>query len=191
MRNGYHLSTNGILAPPQDKYALVTYLPEPLGKFLTDLRHELVPGCYLRAHLTILPPRLLASGRAGWDRILRMAPQIDPIEIALGEIGVFAQTNVIHLSLARGQSEMVQLHELLAAEELAFAEQFEFHPHVTLAQGLVPEDAAVVEARARQAWAEFDGPRSFVLDSMTFVRSVTPEEWLDLGTAQLGCVRHA
>ena len=41
------------------QFALVTYIPDPLGRFLDDLRLELTPGCNPHAHVTILPPRPL------------------------------------------------------------------------------------------------------------------------------------
>ncbi len=40
-------------------YALVIYLPDPLGGFLDDLRLEMVPGCNPHAHVSVLPPRPL------------------------------------------------------------------------------------------------------------------------------------
>src|SRR3954449_9213128 len=38
-------------------FALVSYIPGRLAEFLDRLRCELSPGCRLRAHVTILPPR--------------------------------------------------------------------------------------------------------------------------------------
>ena len=40
-----------------NSFSLVAYIPDPLRKFLDDLRRELVPGCVPNAHVTILPPR--------------------------------------------------------------------------------------------------------------------------------------
>ena len=51
-----------------NSFALVSYIPEPLAGFLDRLRQELVPNCFLRAHVTILPPRPISfftRGRLG------------------------------------------------------------------------------------------------------------------------------
>src|SRR5260370_8334446 len=42
-------------------YALVIYIPDPLGRFLDDLRRELALGCNPHAHVSVLPPRPLAG----------------------------------------------------------------------------------------------------------------------------------
>ena len=49
--------------PPGERlnvFALVIYIPGPLGKFLDDLRRELVPSYNPHAHVSVLPPRPLA-----------------------------------------------------------------------------------------------------------------------------------
>ena len=56
---------NGVLSrvPAEQRlnvFALVIYIPDPLGRFLDDLRTELVPGCNPHAHVSVLPPRPLA-----------------------------------------------------------------------------------------------------------------------------------
>ena len=40
-------------------YALVIYIPDPLGRFLDHLRRELVPAYKPHAHVSVLPPRPL------------------------------------------------------------------------------------------------------------------------------------
>ena len=37
-------------------FALVVYIPDPLGRFLDDLRRELVPHYNPHAHVSVLPP---------------------------------------------------------------------------------------------------------------------------------------
>ena len=58
-------NSNGVLSriPAEQRlnvFALVIYIPDPLGRFLDDLRRELVPGCNPHAHVSVLPPRPLA-----------------------------------------------------------------------------------------------------------------------------------
>lgn len=169
-------------------YALVTYLPEPLRQCLNDLRMELVPGCHLRAHVTVLPPRELASERNAWNQLVAETKDFDPFEVELGDICVFQKTSVIYLSIGKGHQQLVDLHNGLAHGALAFDEPFEFHPHITLAQGLRPEEVEPAREYAARQWALYSGPRSFLLDAMTFVRSTSSNNWIDLGEIALGPV---
>lgn len=162
-------------------YALVKYLPDPLGAFLTALRTELVPSCHLRSHLTVLPPRQVQSRDGAWQRLRDLTPTQRALHVVLGEIEIFPVTSVIYLSIASGFDELVCLHRHLAQESLAFDEPFVYHPHVTIAQGLDPEAAIAAAAVARRRWREYTGPRSFNLDVMTFVQSTDAADWLDLG----------
>ena len=51
---------------PISRYALVTYVRNPVGEFIEELRRELHPtAVHPAAHLTILPPRELAGTEAG------------------------------------------------------------------------------------------------------------------------------
>lgn len=172
-------------------YALVTYLPEPLLRFLNNLRTEIVPGCHLRAHVTILPPRELESERRAWNQLTAQVTEFDPFEVELGDICVFDKTNVLYLSIRKGHEQLVALHDRLSQGALAFAEPFEFHPHITLAQGLRPEQVNGAREYAAQKWANYTGPRTFLLDGMTFVRSTRTADWVDLGELSLGSVQAA
>jgi 2'-5' RNA ligase len=172
-------------------YALVTYLPEPLRRFLNNLRMELVSGCHLRAHVTVLPPRLLASEKAAWNQLVAQMRDFDAFELELGEICVFCDTNVIYLSIWSGREKLIELHDRLAQGALAFDEPFPFQPHITLAQGLPVEQVAAAKEYAAQAWAAYSGPRSFTLDLVSFVQSTRDSEWVDLGELALGTVQAA
>jgi 2'-5' RNA ligase len=77
------------------------------------------------------------------------------------------------------------MHAALNHGSLEFEEQFAFHPHVTLAQGLSPEVVGQVADRAAQRWAEFDGPRHFDVDRLTFVQNTVHDCWVDLETFTL------
>jgi hypothetical protein len=43
-------------------FALVIYIPGPLGLYLDELRRDLVPDYDPHAHVSVLPPRTLAAG---------------------------------------------------------------------------------------------------------------------------------
>ncbi len=72
------------------QFALVAYIPDPLARFLDDLRLELTPGSKPHAHVTILPPRPLDGDLGGTLR--QIAEDIKgaaPFRIELAEIENF------------------------------------------------------------------------------------------------------
>src|SRR5579863_10541663 len=92
------------------QFALVAYIPDPLARFLDDLRRELTPGSKPRAHVTILPPRPLQSDLS--DTLRQITEDIKgmaPFRVELGEIEIFDASYVIYLGLNRGTRELRQL----------------------------------------------------------------------------------
>ena len=103
---------NGVLSriPAEQRlnvFALVIYIPDPLGRFLDDLRRELVPGCNPHAHVSVLPPRPLAvDWQVASEQVRQCAAARPPFEIALERIRMFPVTNVIYIELGQGRGEM-------------------------------------------------------------------------------------
>src|SRR5579862_2709714 len=94
-----------------NSYALVSYIPEPLADFLDNLRQELVPNCFLRAHITILPPRPLASTpEAAWQQLCAAAPNLQPFDVELNRVEVFPISDVIYVSIGKGEQEMRRMY---------------------------------------------------------------------------------
>src|SRR5512147_518306 len=120
-------------------YSLVTYLPDPLGSFIDQLRGELVPGCSLRAHVTILPPRCLQDAAAAGKQIGSTLELSEPFEVHLNEVEIFSNSNVVYLGLTHGLSRLEALHDALNMDAVFFKEPFEYHPHITLAQQIAEE----------------------------------------------------
>lgn len=167
-------------------YALVQYIPDALGAFLDELRAELVPGCKLRAHVTLLPPRQLQACQD--DLIRDLSPKLDtlhPFEITLGDVQLFPGTNVIYIELAEGRRRVEQYHKTLSTGLMDYDEPFPFHPHITLAQELKPEMVAEKLEFARRRWAEYRGSRSFTVHHPVFVRNATPTRWDTLSEHEL------
>src|SRR5712671_1040142 len=137
-------------------FSLVTYLPDPLRKFLDDLRRELVPGCVPNAHLTILPPRPLAgTPEAAIETIRARISDFSPFEIETGEVLVFPVSDVIYLSIRRGVNELIPMHAALNVGPLKYKEPFGYHPHITLAQGLTLQQSVELATIARRRWSEY------------------------------------
>ena len=172
-----------------DSFALVCYLPGALGAFLDRLRTELVATCAARSHVTILPPRQLAGPElAAKHQIAESTPDHPPFRIELGSVEVFAGTQVVYLGLNRGGDHLRSLHDSLNVKALNFAEPHIYHPHVTLAQGLDPADVDAATELAMARWREFQFPRSFQVEKLTFVQNTTTNHWLDLVAFELGSV---
>ncbi len=168
-------------------FSLVTYLPEPLGSFIDQLRGELVPGCSLRAHVTVLPPRPLSEpAEEAGAKIRSKLAEFEPFELRLGDVEIFTMSSVVYLALARGADEMRRLHDALNAAAAPFAEPFPFHPHVTLAQQISAEQVPDVFEHAHYRWAEFCHKRSFLVDHATFVQAINLYCWVDLEEYPLG-----
>jgi 2'-5' RNA ligase len=165
-----------------NSFALISYLPEPLGGFLNSLRCELVPRCQARSHVTVLPPRPSADGlpETAWRDLSDSLKNFTPFRVELSSIEVFPGTNVIYLSIGAGFRELERMHAALNRGPLEFAEPYKYHPHVTLAQQLSPEQVESAAARARARWREFSYSRSFLVDRLTFVQNTEENRWADL-----------
>jgi len=170
-----------------NSFALVAYIPEPLAGFLDKLRQELVPNCFLRAHITILPPRpITTSPGAAWNAIRAVARTFAPFDIELTGVEVFPISDVIYVAIGAGTDSLIHMHSAMNTAGLAFKEAFAYHPHVTLAQELKPDELDELICVARQRWAEFAPGHKFHVDRVVFVQNNRRKEWLDLGECLLG-----
>jgi 2'-5' RNA ligase len=170
-------------------FALVIYIPDPLGRFLDDLRRELVPGCNPHAHVSVLPPRPLAvDWQVAGQQVRACAENWTPFEIGLEGIQIFPVTNVIYVELGRGAEEMFKIHAAMNAKALEFDEPFAYHPHITLAQEILPGEVDSIHQRARKIWSDYRGPRSFRAERATFVQNTLGNRWIDLAEFSLGAV---
>jgi 2'-5' RNA ligase len=170
-------------------YALVIYIPDPLGRFLDDLRRELVPGCSPHAHVSVLPPRPLgAEWQAASEQVQAFTAGQRPFPVELGEIRIFPVTNVIYIEVRSGKEELSSMHDALNGNALVFEEPFVYQPHVTLAQEIPRGEAAAVYELAGRRWKEFQGERVFRADRAAFVQNTMGNRWIDLANFALGAV---
>jgi 2'-5' RNA ligase len=176
-------------AVPINCFALVTYIPGLLGEFLDRLRRELVPACVPRAHVTILPPRpVLVPTGAAVEQLNEWIADVPAFDIETREIEIFETTSVIYIGLGGGREKLKRIHDRFNSGHLGFAEPFGYHPHVTLAQDLTPDQVAWTHAEAKRRWAEFKGERTFKVETITFVQNTSDNRWLDLAHWTLGAV---
>jgi 2'-5' RNA ligase len=164
-----------------NSFALVTYIPEPLAGYLNRLRQELVPNCFLRAHVTALPPRPLSSSpEAAWETIRTRAKQFASFNIQLGGIELFPVSDVIYVEIGAGSEELKQMHDAMNVDGLMYREEFSYHPHVTLAQHLKPDEVDELVHLARRRWADCPFPKTFLAEKIVFVQNTPRDEWVDL-----------
>jgi len=172
-----------------NQFALVIYMPDPLARFLDDLRCELVAGCMPRAHMTVLPPRQVTDVDAAIRQAQTQAREFAPFRLEAGEVEVFPRTNVIYIGVRHGAAELLAMHAALNTGALAYDEPFAYHPHFTLAQDFNPVDLPRLEALARERWKAWRGPRAFDAQSVAFVQNTVTKCWIDLAAFTLGAVR--
>ena len=164
-----------------DSFALVTYLPDPLCTFLDNLRRELAPGCVPHAHVTILPPRPLAgTPQEAIDAVRSRISDFSAVEIKAGDVLVFAGSDVVYLNITEGRHELLQMHRALNVGPLQYEAPYPYHPHITLAQDLTPQQSIELAAVARRRWAEYSGPRVFSAELLVFVQNTARNRWADL-----------
>ncbi len=169
-----------------NSFALVSYIPEPLSGFLNRLRQELVPNCFLRAHVTVLPPRpASAPWEIALEQIREAARSFGPFDVTVSGVEVFPVSDVIFISVGKGEQELRHMHSAMNAGGLKFHERYPYHPHITLAQDLKCDELDELVHAARTRWPEFEFPRTFRVETLTFVQATRYKTWVDLGECPL------
>jgi hypothetical protein len=174
---------------PANIFALVLYIPGPLGAFLDELRRDLAPAVNPRAHVSVLPPRpMRVDWRIAAHQARRLADGWAPFTIELAGVEVFPVTNVIYLQLGAGADELRRMHAAMNTGVLAFHEPLAYHPHVTLAQEIAQGEVDSVCRKAQRRWWEYGGPRTFRAERAVFVQNAPEGCWVDLAPCSLGAV---
>ena len=168
-----------------NSFALVSYIPGPLGRFLDELRRELLPESLAQAHVSVLPPRELTSETDAEVQLATVLPAIAPFYVEMTGIEVFESTSVIYVGIGSGSTELKILHDTLNNHDLQFQECFEYRPHVTLAQSFPRDELPALARTARRCWEDYKGARSFLLDRLIFVQNTSRNSWVDLARFSL------
>jgi 2'-5' RNA ligase len=170
-------------------FALVIYIPDPLGRFLDDLRRELVPHYNPHAHVSVLPPRVIRDGwRAASEQARRLTAALAPFDVELTTIQVFSRTDVIFIEIGDGAQKLYDLHDAMNRDHLAFDEPYAYHPHITLAQEIPHDLVGECTELARRRWEEYEGSRVFRAERAMFVQNTVDNCWVDLAEYSLGAV---
>ena len=170
-------------------YALVAYVKSPVGEFVENLRRELHPNLpHLAAHLTILPPRpLRGTETSALLELERICGEAEPFEVSLGDVESFVPlTPTVYIKVTYAAERMCELHDRLNTENLAFAEEWPYMPHLTVVKMASENLANDALTTSRRHWARFAGSRRILVDRLTFVREDLQNCWVDLAPVPLG-----
>ena len=174
---------------PSPRYALVAYIRSPVGEFVENLRRELHPAYpHLAAHITFLPPRPLRDTEGAALQVLGgICGQVEPFEVTLGDVESFVPTTpTVYIRVAHAAWRLLELHDQLNAQALAFAEEWPYIPHLTIVKMPTEEAANQAMGMARERWQQYSGSRRILLDRLTFVREDAQNQWVDLAPVPLG-----
>jgi 2'-5' RNA ligase len=173
---------------PSSRYALVTYVRNPVGEFVEQLRRELHPTiAHMAAHLTILPPRELRGTEAAALEFLEEAcASVVPFRVELGDVETFLPTTpTVFIQVKRAAYKMRELHDRLCGRALSCDESWPYIPHLTILKTEMDEQALAACAVARERWAQFPGTREISVEKLMFVRE-NGACWQDVAPVALG-----
>jgi len=148
-----------------------------------------VPGCSMRTHVSVLPPRPLAvDWRIACEQAQGLAERWNPFEIEASSVQVFSSTTVVYLQIRAGARQLRRMHDAMNTGPLEFREPFSYHPHITLAQDIPRDSVPAIRDLAARRWERFHSGRSFRADRLVFVRNTSTACWKDLTEFSLGAV---
>lgn len=134
-------------------FALVSYIPDPLGSFLQGLRQALPGEDNPQPHITILPPRpLKLPVEAASQQAQNILLQFPAFEVELLRVRSFPETNVLYLDVGEGNELLHELHAALNSGALEHCEEFDFRPHLTLSGPVESENLRLARRQAGMAW---------------------------------------
>ena len=170
------------------RYALVTYVRNPVGEFVEQLRRELHPTiAHMPSHLTILPPRELQGTEAAALEFLGAAcGRVVPFSVELGDVETFLPTTpTVFIQVKRAAYRMRELHDQLCGGGLTCEESWPYIPHLTILKTEQDEQARAAYVIARERWAAFPGKRQIHVEELMFVRE-NSDGWQDVAPLPLG-----
>jgi 2'-5' RNA ligase len=173
---------------PSSRYALVTYVRNPVAEFIESLRRELHPTLpHMPAHLTILPPRILAgSEQAALEFLEETCSRVIPFVVGLGDVETFLPTTpTVFIQVKRAAYRIRELHDQLSGKPLCCEEIWPYIPHLTIVKTEQDEQARAATVIARERWQKFEGKREVPVDELMFVRE-TDGVWQDVAPLPLG-----
>ncbi|MBV9301028.1 MAG: 2'-5' RNA ligase family protein [Acidobacteriaceae bacterium] len=170
---------NGILAsPPWGFFALVAYVPEPLGAFLQQMRETLPGNDRSPAHITLLPPRRLKIPvEAAVEQARAILDDFPAFNVELCRVCRFPETKFLYLDVTEGSAFIRDLHKALNTGDLYDTEEFEFQPHLTLGGPVSPAVLDAVQQQCELNWGASHCAPRLTIREIAFL-------WLSPGSPQ-------
>lgn len=147
------------LPDPQFTLGVVIPVPEPQRSVLREWR-RVYGGA---ATEPIAPHITLISGSYGesWEQAARQVRRVAQgsacFEVRLASVGSFRPASeVVYLPLAAGAERCWELHRQLLADQLRHESQFEYHPHLTIAQNVPSADLDAAQEQLREVELSFE-----------------------------------
>src|ERR1700733_5041347 len=172
---------------PSSRYALVSYVHNPVGEFVAQLRRELHPTvAHMAAHLTVLPPReLIGSEGAALEFLEEACSRVVPFSVELGDVETFLPTTpTVFIQVKRSAYRIRELHDQLCGRGLRCDENWPYIPHLTIMKTETDEQARAACAVARERWGQFPDKRQVDVEELMFVRE-NGGCWQDLAPVAL------
>ena len=152
---------------PWGSFALVSYIPDPLGPFFQELRRALPGDESPQPHITILPPRpLTIPVEAASEQAREILVHFRAFEVELSEVRCFPETSVLYLDVGEGSETLYALHAALNANDLKHLEQFDFRPHLTLSGPIPAAGLGAAQQQAEKAWSGSGYASRFLLSEL-------------------------
>lgn len=177
-----------MLARLPARYAVVSYIQDPVGEFVRQMRDTLHPQLrHSAAHVSILPPRYLEGSESELlDAFERQCAAEVAFPVELGEIDTFEPvTPTVFLHVLAGAEPMQATHQRFNAGALGGKEDWPYVPHMTILKTMTFAQVADARATAQAQWARFAGSRVGWVQELTFVREGADQTWVDLATVRL------
>jgi 2'-5' RNA ligase len=175
---------------PPLQYGLVAYVKNELGRFVEELRRELHPELgHLPAHISILPPRLLAGPEPeALATLERLCGDVQPFEVGMDGVESFQPlTSTIFLRVDQSALRLHELHARLNTAALDFYEEWPYMPHLTIVKLADESRLPAALELARERWNAYRGSRRTLIEQLTFVREgERASHWIDLAPVLLG-----
>jgi len=167
-------------------FALVSYIPEPLGSTLDGLKTPRNSERASPAHITLLPPRPLRTDPLqAYQRIREVLAGFPAFELELTEICRFPTTNVLYLAVGKGHEQIREIYRALNHGEFFHREEFDFLPHLTLAYTSDPTAAEDIRLRLEEAWNQVRHLQPFIIDRAVFLSRTADGNWNQCGEHSL------
>ncbi|EEH64133.1 2',5' RNA ligase family protein [Gleimia coleocanis DSM 15436] len=154
--------------PDEEVIGLVIAVPEPWMTLLTEARVHLSDdhGINTPAHITLLPPTTVkkADREKVFEHLQSVAKSVSPFKVRVAGTGSFRPVSpVVFFNIHEGAAQLISLEEKVRAGITNEPRRFDYHPHVTLVQGVSEELLDKAEALGAHFEAEWVIP-GFRLD---------------------------